>query len=156
MTLKKSPDSIATVSIPIKPFSLEEGGDLVLSHMHLSNDARPQAEMLSSELGGLPLALVHYIGYCVASHLSLGELISTFQQRAMLAEVWSFNSNESVMQYERTLSTVWDDLLESLDSETRDLLDVLAFLNPDCISEDLLRGKPDTASGNLTVNNSFR
>jgi hypothetical protein len=137
----------------VRPFKVDEGTSLILRQMHLDETdkaARAEAEELSGELGGCPLAISHYVGFCVASHMSLGEVLRTFQQRSMSAEIWSCNSNVSVLQYERTLGTVWDTALNSLDDEAKDLLDVLAFLNPDCIPEDLLKSTsshPTTESG---------
>lgn len=103
----------------------------MLQQMHLGETFRGQAEALSAELGGSPLAIAHYTGFCVASHMSLDEVLVTFQRRSMTAEVWSAHSDASLMQYERTLETVWDASLSGLSSNTRDLLNVLAFLNPD-------------------------
>ncbi|POR34399.1 Pfs domain-containing protein [Tolypocladium paradoxum] len=137
-------DEFTTKNIRIRPLTVEEGGSLILRQMHLDDGDEPtraKAEELSEELGGSPLAITHYTGFCVASHMSLVEVLRTFQQRSVSAEIWSCNSNTSVMQYERTLSTVWDTALSSLNDDARDLLDMLAFLNPDCIPEDFLRRK---------------
>lgn len=101
------------------------------------------AERLSEELGGSPLAISHYTGYCVASHLQLKEVLQTFQRRSMMSEIWSNDSNTSIIQYERTLRTVWDTALDTLTPEARQILDTLAFLNPDVIPEDFLRGGPE-------------
>ncbi|KAF4991480.1 hypothetical protein FGRMN_7791 [Fusarium graminum] len=151
-------DEFSIKQVRIRSLSVEEGKNLVLRQMHLdASDPTcvAKAEELSEELGGSPLAISHYTGYCVASHISLDEVLRTFQSRRATAEIWSNNSNISRMQYERTLSTVWDTALDSLGKNamaSRDLLDVLAFLNPDSIPEDLLRGaldelSPDETSG---------
>lgn len=137
---RKSLQGLSSSQISIHPFSLEEGSNLVLSQMHLGESSREQAKALSAELGGSPLAIAHYTGFCVTSHISLEEVLKTFHRRSMTAEVWSNKSDTSLMQYERTLQTVWDTSLSGLRSNTRDLLNVLAFLNPDYIPEDLLAG----------------
>ncbi|OAQ99620.1 hypothetical protein LLEC1_04744 [Akanthomyces lecanii] len=135
---KHSFGGLATSQVTVQPLSTEEGSSLILSHMHLDDSARPQAEELSVELGGCPLAIAHYAGFCVASHLTLQEILDTFQRRMMTAEIWSCSSNASLMQYEKTLKTVWDAALASLNPSSRELLDLLAYLDPDEIPEDFI------------------
>ncbi|KAF5001848.1 hypothetical protein FDECE_10837 [Fusarium decemcellulare] len=138
-------DEFTNEKLQIRSLTVEEGRSLILRQMHLEGgdeSIHAKAEELCEELGGSPLAIAHYTGFCVASHMSLTELVRTFQQRSMSAEIWSCNSNASVMQYERTLSTVWDASLSSLAGDARDLLNIVAFLNPDCIPEELLQRKP--------------
>jgi hypothetical protein len=124
--------------------------------MHLDESARSQAEELSNELGGSPLAIAHYAGFAVASHMPLSEVLLSFQRRAMSAEIWSCNSNTSLMQYEKTLKTVWDAALDSLSPDSRELLDVLAFLNPDCVPEAFLRGEAGVLASRAGMSESFR
>lgn len=135
---KHSFGGLATSQVAVQPLSIEEGSSLILHHMHLDDSARPQAEELSVELGGCPLAITHYAGFCVASHLTLQEILDTFQRRMMTAEIWSCSSNASLMQYEKTLKTVWDAALTSLNPASRELLNLLAYLDPDGIPEDFI------------------
>jgi hypothetical protein len=107
--------------------------------VHLGNAAREQAEQLAGELGGYPLAIAHYAGYALTSRITLSELLATFEKRNRSAEIWSNHSNSSIMQYEQRLKTVFDETLAGLTVESRELLDVLAFLNPDNIPLDLLQ-----------------
>ncbi|KAF2645929.1 hypothetical protein P280DRAFT_442915 [Massarina eburnea CBS 473.64] len=132
-------EGFATLQLKVNPFSPEEGSSLILSHMHLEESSRGQAEELSNELSGSPLAIAHYLGYATASHMGLTDILETFQRRGMTAEVWSNTSNASLMLYERTLSTVWDTALECLNPDSKELLHILAFLNPDRVPEELLR-----------------
>jgi len=135
-------DEFTTKNFRIRPLTVEEGRTLILRQMHLEDGdetTRARAEELSEELGGSPLAITHYTGFCVTSHLSLTEVLRSFQQTSLAADIWSCDSNASAMQYERTLSTVWDTTLDSLSESERDLLDMLAFLNPDCVPEDFLK-----------------
>ncbi|KAH8691082.1 hypothetical protein GQ44DRAFT_780319 [Phaeosphaeriaceae sp. PMI808] len=142
VTSQKPCEGLTSSQLKINPFTLEEGSSLVLRHMHLEEPSRNQAEELSSELSGYPLAIAHFVGFATACQMPLPDLLATFQKRGMTAEIWSNASNASLMQYERTLKTVWDTALAGLPSDSRELLHVLAFLNPDRVTEDFLKNAP--------------
>lgn len=134
------PEFLGAVNVQIKipPMSNDEGTELFRRYLRRDVVDSGNIQTLTSELGGLPLAITHYAGYISISQMSVTEILASFQQRQHTAEIWSCHSNASMLQYERTLDTVWDFALDNLPDDARNLLDILSLLNPDAISEEML------------------
>jgi hypothetical protein len=127
-----------TAQTKVEPMSAEEGSALFLRYLRLNEGEQADVEALSSELGGLPLAITHYAGYIAVSRISIPEVLASFQRRQLTAEVWSCHSNASLLQYEKSLDTVWDFALREIPSDSRNLLDILSLLHADSIPETML------------------
>ena len=111
----------------------------MLQILRRGEDEREGAELLSSELQGLPLAIVHYAGLIGPSHIPLSKVLETFLLSKDAADNWSTRSSQiSLLYYERTLETVWDRALEALAPDSLKTLQVMAYLYADDIPETML------------------
>ncbi|KAA8650150.1 uncharacterized protein ATNIH1004_002831 [Aspergillus tanneri] len=95
------------------------------------------AEELFQLLGGLPLAMVQLSEFMTDGEFSYCELLNLFKKSAkrILARLGA------PIQYEHTLGTVWDVSFERLSTESRTLLLILTFFDPDLIPESILSNK---------------
>lgn len=87
-------------------------------------------------MGGSPLALATVGGYVgPPSNYSLTDFLKDFNKKS---HFWNCEDVSTVRAYERSLATVFDIALDELDDDARKLLEVLAFLDPDGVPEDIL------------------
>jgi hypothetical protein len=108
---------------------------------YLERDAKDEAEheaayQICNMIGGLPLAIATSAGYITVSKQTLPEFVGHLKRSNKL---WAAKDRvASVQDYDKTLGTVFDIALEELSGNARVLLDLLAFLNPDSIPEEML------------------
>ena len=87
-------------------------------------------------VGGLPLAITTIGGHVRQSGSTLSEFLRHLKQSN---SIWAISGKSFVEHYEKTLRTVFDIALSELPSDSaRSFLYILAFLNPDCIPEEML------------------
>lgn len=137
----QNPDDIAveaTVAIPLKPFTDIDGSQFLLLQSENQQSRTKAAEEISSALGGLPMAIAHVTGYLRQTQCSLDQFLSQYQSRKLSSRIDSITNNILTRQYGRTLDTVWEIAFKDLSAESRDFLDVLAFLSPDSVPEQAL------------------
>lgn len=97
---------------------------------------RELACRLADHVGCLPLAMATIGGYVKQSTMSLEEFFENIKHKATL---WDKASKVQETQvYQRSLDSVFDKAFEDLPPAARELLNVLAFLDPDSIPEDVL------------------
>ncbi|KFY07934.1 hypothetical protein V492_06687 [Pseudogymnoascus sp. VKM F-4246] len=118
-------------------FNDKDGAALLLRYLHIGQEDDPDnlASEISKLVGGLPLALAHIGGYIYESNGTLREFINLFQD--LPQTIWD-SEPSSTSPYARSLSTVFDIALGALDKDSRDLINCMAFLNPDGIQEDMI------------------
>ena len=123
-----------SLRIPVKPLDLDSSIRL-LDFVVSCQEDRDSAKQVWEQLGGLPLAIVT-AGKCIKiAQISPAEYLQLFNGR--VAREFSIGQDLTTWQYGRTMQTVLDDSLVSLSSDARDLLNCMAFLNPDTIPEEL-------------------
>ncbi|KAK0639877.1 hypothetical protein B0T16DRAFT_395525 [Cercophora newfieldiana] len=113
----------ATKTQIVEPLSFEDSATLFMSQLALdrdmadktSEDDHQAVRELCKELGGLPLAVTQVAGGSVHA-----------EERVRVHAY-----------YELTMSNVWDVTFSKLKDSTRDLLDIVAFLDPDSIPEQI-------------------
>lgn len=93
------------------------------------------AHEISRWVGGLPLAIVTIGAYIKCSLSTPGEILASLQRSS---QVWASSGEGSVRNYEKTLATVFDLALSELSDDSKHLIHLMAFLNPDNIPEDML------------------
>lgn len=101
------------------------------------NMARDIAEIV----GGLPLAVTTIAGYISESDSSPEEFLAVMKRSS---NAWQESKNTRTRNYNKTLGTVFNVALGELPVNARRLINILAFLNPDCVPEALLLGAPET------------
>lgn len=133
-----SPISESFKNVEVPSFTNDEGSICLFKYLQrdpLDGDETDSAKELSRLVGGSPLALATIGGYVApVSNYSLTEFLNDFGERSF----WNCEDVSTVRAYERSLATVFDIALDELDDDARKLLDVLAFLNPDGVPEDIL------------------
>lgn len=124
-------------SIHLQGFTPETGLQILLSLTGLQStnvDEEDVARELIQILGGHSLAMVHISDFIRDRGYSYQELLPVYKKSAekILAR------SEVPSQYGHTIRTVWDVSFETLSVESRVLLGILAFFDPDNIPEWIL------------------
>lgn len=97
-----------------------------------NNDAKAAREICQL-VGGLPLAMVHMSSFIQDRGFSYVEFLALYKKHAERI----FVKDQSQIDYDHTLNTVWDMSLLSLSTNARILLSLLSFFDPDSIPERL-------------------
>lgn len=107
---------------------------------YLDRDPRDEEEhevacQLAEHVGCMPLAMATIGGYVKQSQLELAEFYENIKVKATLwVKAPAIQENSG---YSRNLRTVFDKAFEDLEPATRELLNILAFLDPDSIPETI-------------------
>jgi hypothetical protein len=105
-----------------------------LTGQALSDEDAGAAKEICHLLGCFPLAMVQMSAFIRNRGCNFGEFLVLFKEFASKL----IPRLEPVVEYDHTLSTVWNLSLESLPPNSRNLLNLLAFFDPDSILERLL------------------
>ena len=121
----------------MQPFDDATGADMLLYLLGL--DAKLQANQdkakeIAHTLGGLPLAINQISGFILQRKLPLQDFLPLYERNA--AKIASRKTG--INDYEHTLSTVWEMSLSRLSGDSRRLIDLLGFFEPDSIHEVVL------------------
>ena len=133
--------SVCDTDIILEPLTPAEGCSFIQFCLRRGKSETAEAEALSEELGGLPLAIAHFSGYVIRSQCTINHILDTLRARLQSSQIWEVNTTEVTGAYQHTLSTVWDLVWARLNDESRTILQFLAFLNPDSIPEEMFVGK---------------
>ncbi|KAL2833318.1 tetratricopeptide repeat domain-containing protein [Aspergillus cavernicola] len=94
------------------------------------------ARQISDALGGVPLAISQMAGIIRRQDLTLSEFFELYTDYEEHASLYETKFNTNLVTYRHSLSTVW--AFEKLKPQARQLLELISFLDPDVIGEDLL------------------
>ncbi|KAI1392901.1 P-loop containing nucleoside triphosphate hydrolase protein [Hypoxylon trugodes] len=134
---------MTTSNIHLRPLNKFEGGALLAKHLgnhgHHTDDQN-DINLLCDELGGLPLAIAQIAGYITQSKSSVTAVLAKFQKRSSMAKIFDGFTGVPALQYNRTLSNVWDVALQELDEPAQTVLQVLSMLDADGVPHSLLFG----------------
>ena len=122
----------------LDPLSTEESASLLrsLATQEKSDLQAEQSIAVAKRLGGLPLAISQAAAYIQSQDMTYSEFLEICEVESMAADFRQVKLGYN-QEYPHTLSTVW--ALDSLDPRSKTLLNVLAFLDPDCIDEVMLK-----------------
>lgn len=141
--LLTSRDSVATEEITanrviVPEFSLSEGCDFLSSLLPdrvMSNPGnRAILQDISDTFHGYPLALAQAAGFIRTGGCPLADFLKIIQDRKSSTIVASM----PISDYHATLLTVLDLSFQSLNTQSRKILEVLVYLDPDSVSYELL------------------
>jgi hypothetical protein len=127
--------------IELQPLPVETGTKLlyaVWGKTATFDEERSASQEIASWVGGLPLAIVTVAGYLKCSSVSAAKMLESLKRSS---NVWSKSGEGSVWYYEKTLATVFDVALGEISGNSRHLLQIMAFLSPDGIPEELFTQK---------------
>lgn len=138
----QNPDlmNLTTDEINLEPMKPEEGSSLIQRFLRRGGSEQEAAENLSTSLGGLPLAIAHFAGYVAKSQCTIEQMSHSLDDRFKSSQIWNAGKVASLSAYEHTLATIWDLAFHRLSSDSQMLLNLIAFLDPDTIPEDIFIG----------------
>lgn len=132
--------SSRTSGLDLMPLSDAEGGSMLLklleSDATIEEDAEVIANKISRSLGGLPLAISQMAGIIRRQDLSFSEFLSIYESREERAALYGTKYETSLRGYRYSIATVWS--FEKLSPEATGLLQIMFFLDPDNVSEQVL------------------
>jgi len=133
--LARTSFSQSTTNIDLEPFDTKESARFVQKLSGIEGHL-DEAGQVGGRLGGLPLALAQMAGLIRIHYMTYDQFLELYNDVEEERDV-----HETVLQPLRTtargnISTVW--ALERLSKEARVLLEISAFLDPDCIQESVL------------------
>ncbi|CAI7656962.1 unnamed protein product [Penicillium viridicatum] len=94
------------------------------------------ARQISDTLGGIPLAISQMAGIIRRQDLKLSEFLELYMDHEEHASLYGTKFDTNLVPYRHTLSTVW--AFGKLKPQSQQLLELISFLDPDSIGEDLL------------------
>lgn len=129
-------------NVKLAPFESSLASELLLSSMKLNADKEYLQDLaveITDIIGGLPLYLNQARGFMNStkspSKNSLEEYLSLVQNTSTIPKNISVDRN---LGYSEKPNAAFDLTLSRLTEHTRDLLNILAFLNPEAIPEDMI------------------
>ena len=132
--------SWTTTEVALKSLKLEAGSQLLLRYLQRDHTADDKEKEHAAEIvdmfGCLPLAIAHIGGYISESRCTLKEFKEMATQRYSF--IWEGDAPATLYQYDKRLDLVWDFALEELPPDAKSLIYMMAFMNPDYMSEDML------------------
>jgi hypothetical protein len=143
MTTQK-PDTFAItkhcINLDITSFGVDDGAQLLFKYLErdsIDEDELQAAEEISEFVEGLPLAIAAIGGYMNQSRSQVQGFLANLKRSS---NVWTASAEGPAAQYDKSLRTVFDLAINEIPKHTRAFLNVLAFLDPDCIPEDIFTG----------------
>ncbi|KAL9078490.1 MAG: hypothetical protein Q9157_002578 [Trypethelium eluteriae] len=127
----------ATSGLHVQPFDYILGSQLLLDIIGLDVNVesnRLKAEEIARTLGGLPLALNQIGGFITQRKMPLQDFLPLYERNAPRID----SRKTGLSDYDHTLSTVWEMSLTRLSGDSVELLQLMAFLEPDSIHEEIL------------------
>lgn len=102
------------------------------------------ARQISDALGGIPLAISQMAGIIRRQDLTLSEVLELYMDHEEHASLYETKFDTSLVTYRHSLSTVW--AFGKLKPQSQQLLELISFLDPDSIGEDLLEASVEILS----------
>ncbi|KAG9250043.1 tetratricopeptide repeat domain-containing protein [Emericellopsis atlantica] len=142
--LVTSRDPLAKSAFTRRPSGLDLGpltqqdGLSLFNHLTTTlNDPEDNAARdICAALGGVPLAISQMAGIIRRQDLTFSEFLELYADHEEHASLYGANLDANSVTYRHTLSTVW--AFEKLKPQARQLLELISFLDPDAIGEDVL------------------
>ena len=138
-------DGYVSEKLSLKPFEDTEGASLVSwmldSTLPLSEKDESAALKLAHKYHGLPLALRQAAAFMKRKSCYLAQFLE------LNARIEEELHDTPVPGYDKTLGTVWEISALHLEPLSKDLLDVLAWLDPDGIPAEIISLLPNQAPG---------
>ncbi|KAK0738770.1 hypothetical protein B0T18DRAFT_433523 [Schizothecium vesticola] len=135
--------------IELEPLSPGEGGTFLVRsiHPHMAPEDicghadYPLAVETAERVERLPLALIMVAGYAKVSRASLEDFLEIWDEKtAFRAKHAHRNALIDKEGLDRSIDLLWDIGINELSVPARNLLEILAFLDPENIQKDLLVG----------------
>jgi hypothetical protein len=124
--------------VVVPEFSIDEGCDFLGSLLPKIDvqdpETRAQLQGISTAFHGYPLALAQAAAFIRNDGCALDEFLTIFQDKKQSNAI----SSIPIDDYHATLFTVWDLSFRSLSEQSRQILEMLVYFDPDGIPSELL------------------
>lgn len=135
--LAKSMFTRRPMALNLAPLSEQDSLTLFNHLTRVSNEPESDtARKIIDVLGGVPLAISQMAGIIRRQGLTLSEFLELYADHEEHARLYETKFDTNLITYRHSLSTVW--AFEKLKPPARQLLELISFLDPDVIGEDLL------------------
>lgn len=136
----------AAQCLHVEPFDDIEGSTMLLKQIGLDPAVpanKEHATAITQVLGGLPLALGQIGGFIAQRRLPLKGFLALYEKNAAKIDA----RKTGKVDYEHTLSTVWDVSFQKLPENATKLLNMLIFFDPDGVDEAIFLERSQTEPG---------
>ncbi|OAA66342.1 tetratricopeptide repeat protein [Akanthomyces lecanii RCEF 1005] len=124
--------------INLKPLSSEEGLSLLNRLTAATDESEAEtAKRISDALGGIPLAISQMAGIIRRQDLTINEFWELYTDSDEHAGLYETKFDTNLVTYQHSIATVW--AFHKLKVQSRQLLELIAFFDPDNIDEELLK-----------------
>ena len=139
-SLLKSLFSIRSSSMNVKSFDDSDDDSLLLRLTDVNDDLEEDAENLakriSSQMGGLSLAISQMAGFIQQQNLAQSEFLTLYEDGKEHVSLHGTNLHFNAQNYPYSVAAVWQ--FEKLSTKARDFLRIMTFMDLDYIQEDIL------------------
>ncbi|KAL9020625.1 MAG: hypothetical protein Q9180_008642, partial [Flavoplaca navasiana] len=121
----------------IQPFDEMDGAKFLLKLINLDVDSQIHqhlAKEIAHHLGSLPLALNQIGGFINQRRMPMKDFLPLYKRTAERID----SKKTGITHYEHSISTVWEMSLSRLSGHARSLQQILAFLDPDKVAQEIL------------------
>jgi hypothetical protein len=128
----------ASAGCQVPAFDTENGTAALLDILGLDSEStthQAQAKLITSKLGGLPLALNQIGGFLAQRQMPLEDFLAFYDRNSLSVDAKGSESMDS----SHTLATVWETSLSQLSPNAKVLHMILSFLDPNGIDESVNR-----------------
>jgi hypothetical protein len=126
-----------TSGLDLGPLTPKDSLSLLNHLTSISSESEDNtAQKISEALGGVPLAISQMAGIIRRQDLTLSEFLELYTDHEEHTNLYETKFDTNLVAYPHSLSTVW--AFEKLKPHARQLLELISFLDPDFIGEDLL------------------
>ena len=126
-----------TSGLDLGPLTQQDSLSLFNHLTPISNESEANtANKICEALGGVPLAISQMAGVICRQDLTLPEFLELYTDHEEHSNLYETKFDANLITYPHSLSTVW--AFEKLKPHARQLLELISFLDPDFIGEDLL------------------
>ena len=123
--------------LDLGPLSQQDSISLFNHLSTISNEPEDNTALkISDALGGVPLAISQMAGIIRRQDLTLSEFFELYTDHEEHASLYGTKFDTNLVTYPHSLSTAW--AFEKLKPQARQMLELISFLDPDVIGEDLL------------------
>ncbi|KAF4828998.1 Transcription activator GutR [Colletotrichum tropicale] len=144
--LQSAPTWLYQHRFELGPLSTEHGREFLLTSVHprlrkedLDQDEDyPLAEKTVEILEGLPLAISMVVGYVKESRCTLSDFLEMWEEKELRSKKPNKINTIETYNVNNTVDSLWDIGIREVPNNSRKLLNILAFLNPDRIPKGLL------------------
>ncbi|KXJ88488.1 hypothetical protein Micbo1qcDRAFT_197288 [Microdochium bolleyi] len=135
-------------AVQLEPWPLPHGRQFLMTSIHPEmalhkiedHEDFPHAEQVLKVVGGLPLAISMIVGFVKVSKLTLQDFLDLWEEKEHITRKKRRNVDIGEADIDSTIDSLWTIGIREVRMNSRRLLDVMSFLDPERIQESLLVG----------------